>query len=141
MRRVSREYVFKLVFEYTFYDGVNDDTLELFLTDADLTDEDREYIRECYYGVISGMDRLKAKLGSRLERFTVDRLYRPDMVVLLIALYEMERGDTPAKVVVNEAVDLAKKYGTEKSGGFVNGVLAKFVRRDPAPDESAKKDV
>ena len=86
------------------------------------------------------MDRLKAKLGSRLERFTVDRLYRPDMVVLLIALYELERGDTPAKVVVNEAVDLAQKYGTEKSGGFVNGVLAKFVRRDPAPDESAKKD-
>ena len=97
MRRVSREYVFKLVFEYTFYDGVNDDTLELFLTDADLTDEDREYIRECYYGVISGMDRLKAKLGSRLERFTVDRLYRPDMVVLLIALYELERGTPPRK--------------------------------------------
>ena len=97
MRRASREYVFKLVFEFTFYGGVNDDTLELFLTDADLTDEDREYIRECYYGVISGMDRLKAKLGSRLERFTVDRLYRPDMVVLLIALYELERGDTPAK--------------------------------------------
>ena len=102
MRRASREYVFKLVFEFTFYGSVNDDTLDLFLTDADLNDEDKEYIRECYYGVISGMDRLKAKLGSRLERFTVDRLYRPDMVVLLIALYELERGDTPAKIVVNE---------------------------------------
>ena len=138
MRRASREYVFKLVFEYTFYDSVNDETLELFLTDADLTDEDKKYIRECYYGVISGMDRLKAKLGSRLERFTVDRLYRPDMVVLVIALYELERGDTPAKIVVNEAVDLAKKYGTEKSGGFVNGVLAKFVN-DAKKDARSRK--
>ena len=130
MRRASREYVFKLVFEFTFYGSVNDDTLDLFLTDADLNDEDKEYIRERYDGVTANLDRLKAKLGSRLERFTVDRLYRPDMVVLLIALYELERGDTPSKIVVNEAVDLAKKYGTEKSGGFVNGVLAKFVRED-----------
>lgn len=128
MRRASREYVFKLVFEYTFYGMENAATLELFLADADLTDEDRKYIRECYDGVTANAERLKAKLAAKLERFTVDRLYRPDMTVLIIALYELERGETPAKVVVNEAVDLAKKYGTEKSGAFVNGVLAKFVR-------------
>ena len=91
---------------------------------------EEEVLPETIRQLSAVMDRLKAKLGSRLERFTVDRLYRPDMVVLLIALYELERGDTPAKIVVNEAVDLAKKYGTEKSGGFVNGVLAKFVRED-----------
>ena len=122
-----------MVFEFTFYGSANEETLDLFLADADLNDEDKEYIRERYDGVTANLDRLKAKLGSRLERFTVDRLYRPDMVVLVIALYELERGDTPAKIVVNEAVDLAKKYGTEKSGGFVNGVLAKFVN-------DAKKD-
>ena len=102
MRRASREYVFKLVFEFTFYGSANEETLDLFLADADLNDEDKEYIRERYDGVTANLDRLKAKLGSRLERFTVDRLYRPDMVVLLIALYELERGDTPAKIVVNE---------------------------------------
>lgn len=128
MRRTSREYVFKLVFEYTFYGAENESTLEFFLADADLTDEDKAYIRECYDGVTANVERLKAKLASKLERFSVDRLYRPDMTVLLIALYELERADTPAKVIVNEAVDLAKKYGTEKSGSFVNGVLAKFVR-------------
>ena len=127
MRRTSREYVLKLVFEYTFYGAENESTLEFFLADADLTDEDKAYIRECYDGVTANAERLKAKLASKLERFSVDRLYRPDMTVLLIALYELERADTPAKVIVNEAVDLAKKYGTEKSGSFVNGVLAKFV--------------
>ena len=128
MRRASREYVFKLVFEYTFYGAENDTTLEFMLSDADLTEEDKSYIRERYDGVTANAERLKALLASKLERYTVDRLYRPDMVVLLIALYELEKGDTPVGIVVNEAVDLAKKYGTEKSGGFVNGVLAKFVR-------------
>lgn len=75
-------------------------------------------------------DALKAELAGKLERYTVDRLYRPDLCVLLIALYELKKGETPAKVVVNEAVSLAKKYGTEKSGAFVNGVLAKFVREN-----------
>lgn len=73
------------------------------------------------------LDALKAQIASKLERYTVDRLYRPDLVVLLIAVYELSQKITPAKVVINEAVTLAKKYGTEKSGGFVNGVLAKFV--------------
>ena len=67
------------------------------------------------------------QIASRLERYTVDRLYRPDLVVLMMAVYELNDKSVPAKVVVNEAVTLAKKYGTEKSGGFVNGVLAKFV--------------
>ena len=62
MRRASREYVFKLVFEFTFYGSVNDDTLDLFLTDADLNDEDKEYIRERYDGVTANLDSLKAKV-------------------------------------------------------------------------------
>lgn len=127
MRRISREYVFKLVFEFTFYGERNDDTLDLFLTDCELTDEDKDYIRNFYRGITSQADALKEQIASRLERYTVDRLYRPDLVVLMMAVYELNDESVPAKVVVNEAVTLAKKYGTEKSGGFVNGVLAKFV--------------
>lgn len=127
MRRISREYVFKLVFEYTFYGETHYETMDLFLSDADLTDEDKDYVKACYFGVTENLDALKAQIASKLERYTVDRLYRPDLVVLLIAVYELSQKITPAKVVINEAVTLAKKYGTEKSGGFVNGVLAKFV--------------
>lgn len=130
MRRASREYVFKLVFEFGFYGERHNDTLELMLADSDLTDEDRAYIRSTYAGVTSQADSLKARIAEKLERYTVDRVYRPDLTVLMIALYEMDNG-TPAKIAINEAVDLAKKYGTEKSGAFVNGVLAKFV---PAAD-------
>lgn len=129
MRRISREYVFKLVFEYTFSRTVNDETLDLMLSDCELNDEDRDYVRACYLGVTENFDGLKARIGEKLQRYTVDRLYRPDLVVLVIALYELDRNFAPAKVVVNEAVTLAKKYGTDKSGGFVNGVLAKFLQQ------------
>ena len=46
----------------------------------------------------------------------------------MLASYELEHGDAPSKVVINEAVDLAKRYGTEQSGTFVNGVLAKMIK-------------
>lgn len=51
MRRVARENVFKLVFEYTFYGSVNESTLELMLVDSDLTEDDRQYINSTYLGV------------------------------------------------------------------------------------------
>lgn len=127
MRRISREYVFKLVFEYTFNRAVNDETLDLMLADCELNDEDRDYVKTCYCGIAENLDAIKARIGEKLQRYTVDRLYRPDLVVLAIAVYELDNNLAPAKVVVNEAVTLAKKYGTEKSGAFVNGVLAKFV--------------
>ena len=127
MRRVSREDVFKLVFEFTFLRERNESTLALLLADAELDDADREYIRSTYDGVTGDFDRLTEKIASKLERYRVARLYRPDYAVLLLGVYELERGDLPASVVINEAVTLAKKYGTDKSGGFVNGVLAKFV--------------
>ncbi len=128
MRKASRENVFKLVFEYTFRGVRNDETLTLLLTDANLEDKDKDFITNTYNCVLSSYEDLKAEIASRLENYTIDRIYRPDLVIMIVALYELKTGNTPAKVVINEAVSLAKKYGTEKSGSFVNGVLAKFVK-------------
>lgn len=64
MRRASREYVFKLVFEFGFYGERHNDTLELMLADSDLTDEDRAYIRSTYAGVTSQADSLKARIAE-----------------------------------------------------------------------------
>ena len=64
--------------------------------------------------------------SSRLKKisgYSIDRIYRSDFIVLMVACYELKYTDTPFAVVINEAVELAKKYGEEKSGKFVNGVL------------------
>ena len=59
MRRIARENVFKLVFEYTFYGSVNESTLELMLLDSDLTEDDRQYINSTYLGVVTNDEKLK----------------------------------------------------------------------------------
>ncbi len=128
MRRIARENVFKLVFEYTFYGVVNDATLELMLVDSDLTEDDKNYINSTYLGVVTNEEELKKVIADHLEGYRIERVYRPDYAVLLLATYELKEHTAPNAVVINEAVELSKKYGTDKSGSFVNGVLAKIVK-------------
>ena len=128
MRRIARENVFKLVFEYTFYGVVNDATLELMLVDSDLTEDDKNYINSTYFGVVTNEEELKKVIADHLEGYRIERVYRPDYAVLLLATYELKEQTAPNAVVINEAVELSKKYGTDKSGSFVNGVLAKIVK-------------
>lgn len=128
MRKIARETVFKLLFEHSFLNERNDDGIELLMLADDFTEDDKDYIKRTYDGVILSADSLKEKISAHLENYRIERLYRPDLIVLMLATYELERGDAPDKVVINEAVDLAKRYGTEKSGKFVNGVLAKMIK-------------
>ncbi len=128
MRRVARENIFKLIFEFTFYNAVNEETLGLLLVDSDLTADDRDYINSTYLGVITKEEELKGIIESHLDKYRLDRIYRPDYAVLLLATYELIEHTAPNAVVINEAVELSKKYGTDKSGSFVNGVLAKIVK-------------
>ncbi|MBR2955689.1 MAG: transcription antitermination factor NusB [Clostridia bacterium] len=128
MRKIARETVFKLLFEHSFLNERNTEGVELLMLAEDFDDDDKAYIKATYDGVISSVDSLKDKVASHLENYRIERLYRPDLIVLMLATYELEAGTAPHKVVINEAVDLAKRYGTEKSGKFVNGVLAKMIK-------------
>lgn len=129
-RRVARETVFKIVFEYTYYLTKNDGTLELMLMDSSLDDDDKQFIDSVYTGVINHYDEIKNIIEANANGFTVDRIYRPDFAVLAVAVYELKFTDTPTAVVINEAVELAKRYGEEKSGKFVNGVLKGVVTKE-----------
>ncbi len=128
MRRVARESVFKLVFEFTFYGAPNDETLELLLVDSDLTEDDKNYINATYAGVMTKEEELKKIIEENLEGYRLERVYRPDYAVLLLATYELTAKTAPTAVIINEAIELSKKYGTDKSGKFVNGVLAKISK-------------
>lgn len=128
MRRASREIVFKLLFEYSFQNEKNDQTKDLMLMDSDMTEEDKEYIEKTYYGVVDNIETIKKTLADNITGYTLDRIYRSDLVILEMAAYEISEASVPQAVVINEAVDLAKKYGTDKSGGFVNAVLAKLAK-------------
>ncbi len=127
-RRIARETVFKLVFEYSFYDVKNENTLELLLLNFDLDEDDKKYVNSTYVGIANHKQELESEIESHLSGYALSRVYRPDLIAMMIAVYEMKFTKIPPLVSINEAVNLSKMYGTEKSGKFVNGVLAKVMK-------------
>ncbi|MDD7457411.1 MAG: transcription antitermination factor NusB [Clostridia bacterium] len=124
-RRIARENIYKLVFEYLFYDSFNQTSLELMLLDSNLTEDDKKYVINVYEGVAAKKDELLALIEKHAKGFRIDRIFRPDLSALLIATYELKYlDDVPPAVAISEAVELVKKYSTDKSYSFVNGVLA-----------------
>jgi len=99
---------------------------------TDMTDADElmQYVRKLLEDLVPKIPDIDGMLTEFLEGYQVDRLSRVDREVLRLAVYEMlYREDIPPKVAVNEAIELAKHFGTEESGRFVNGVLGKMLKR------------
>lgn len=126
-RSYARECVFKLVFEYVFNKEKNDDSLDEFISDSKNHDE-VGYISEVYNGVIANYDELIKSISEHSKTFKIDRIYKVDLAILLVAVYEMKYIDSiPKNVSINEALNLSKVYSTEKSYNFINGILSNFV--------------
>ncbi len=87
--------------------------------------ETRLFVRELVMGTLEHAVQSDSILTPLLQGWTLDRLPTIDRIVLRMGVYELQHLPTPRPVVINEAVELAKKYSTEESGRFVNGVLAK----------------
>jgi N utilization substance protein B len=85
----------------------------------------RSFVRELVLGTLENVAESDAIIAPLLEGWTLDRLPTIDRIVLRMGVFEMRYLATPQPVVINEAVELAKKFSTEDSGRFVNGVLAK----------------
>jgi N utilization substance protein B len=104
----------------------NDNESELAVADEKLSPD---YIVELVEGTFNNKKEIDIMLEEYLKGWQMDRLSRIDREVLRLAVYEMVyRDDVPPKVVVNEAIELSKHFGTEESGKFVNGVLGKMIR-------------
>lgn len=127
-RRMAREGVFKLLFEFSFTHSVNDRTLAMF-SEA-LPQEERPYLVNTVTEVVAHYDEMVALLMQHIVGYSSpDRLNRCDLAVMVYAAYELTyRPDIPVAVVIKEALELAKQFGGEKSSRFVNGVLGAVAR-------------
>ncbi len=104
---------------------------------SDLSEADREYIEGSYHEFLIGVDALDEIISSALTSWNIKRLSRVDISILRLALLEiLKRDEIPKKVSINEAVELAKKYSTDQSPKFINGVLAGCLKHL----EEAKKN-
>jgi N utilization substance protein B len=96
--------------------------------DVAVSDGDREKIRARVTAVVEAIPRLDARIREVAIGWTVGRIGKAELAILRLALYEMLFDpDIPEKVAVNEAVEIAKKYGGKDASAFINGVLSQFI--------------
>ncbi len=129
-RREIREQVFKMLFRVEFYNQEEmSEQIALCEDDAcSWKEKDKTYIFEKVEKISEKIEEIDAKINEVSEGWKTGRMGKVDLTLIRLAVYEMlYEEDVPAKVAINEAVELAKQYGTDNSPSFVNGVLAKLV--------------
>ena len=129
-RRELRENVFKMLFRVEFHEEAElTEQLELLSNELEnVTEEDSAYINQKCNDIIAKISEIDAAINESTTGWKTTRMGKVDLSIIRLAVYEMKyEEDIPSKVSINEAVELAKSYGTDDSASFVNGVLAKFV--------------
>ena len=132
-RHEQREQLFKLLFRVEF-NTPNEmpEQVKLFFQDDEVeyTEKVMEAIECRFASIQEKLPQIDAMLNEKAEGWNVERMGKVELTVLRIAVYEMlYDDDVPETVAINEAIEISKKYGQAASGGFVNAVLAKFVKK------------
>lgn len=128
-RRRGREEAFKLLFEVDQGPTAWSEVLRLADEQHDLPPQAWAFARELADGTWSKRTELDPLLAALAHGWTLQRMAAADRAILRLAAYELlHRPDTPVGVAINEAVELAKKYGTDDSPRFINGILGTFAR-------------
>ncbi len=145
-RSKLREHCFKMLFCADFYpaeekewqliqyfqepneDDLNEEGKEEIIHDVEMSEENYVYLKEKAEAVMAKIPELDIKINEVAEGWKTKRMGKAELTILRLALYEiLFDQDVPEKVAINEAVELAKKYGGNEAPAFINGVLAKLV--------------
>ena len=129
-RRELREQVFKMLFGVEFHDASEmPEQMAVYEEAEEAWDvADGEYITKKCNDIVAHLDEIDAAINEVAEGWKTSRMGKVDLTLIRLAVYEMKyEDDMPVGVAINEAVELAKKYGTDDSPSFVNGVLGKLA--------------
>lgn len=127
-RRRAREFALKALYQMDVAKQTSAPAIEDVLLDSNITLDLREFVNSLVIGVETHRDELDKSIEQYAEGYTVSRLATVDRNLLRLALFEITHVEgVPPAVAINEAVDLAKKFSTEESGAFINGILGKIV--------------
>ena len=130
MRRRAREVAFRIAYQADVAGDAYGDAWALRREDEALTDDQRELIADIVRALETRVTEVDEALQSAAEHWSLARLAATDRAVLRIAIAELlARPGSPARVVLDEAIEIARRYGSEASGSFVNGVLDRAARR------------
>lgn len=133
-RSIQREQIFKILFRAEFNDVTEmpgQEELYFASGDMEFTEKDKRYITEKVNSILERLPEIDGMLSGKMRGWTLERLGRVELAVMRLGVYEILWDDeVPEGVAIAEAVELAKKFGAENSGPFVNGVLASFAKKD-----------
>lgn len=130
-RTEIRELAFQLIYSLEIQNKEDlQEKIDLYLEDNEIDDNSaREYIIDAVNGINENEAEIVEIIKSILaEKWTIERISKINLSILKLAIYEMKYKEIPFKAEINEAIELAKKYGDESSGKFINGALAKAVK-------------
>jgi len=139
-RRVAFELLYSLCIQKL---DVNEygEQLEIFFENNQIEEEKtKDYIQDIVYGVEKNKkDILELINGELSEKWQLSRIFKVNLVILELAVYEILYKKLPYKVVVNEAVEIAKAYGDENASSFVNGILASIIKKNNIEEGATKE--
>lgn len=127
-RREARELIMKMLYERSFHDesevaGILEQNVE------SIQGKVKSFVKEEFLGIINHQEEIDAMISQSASNWSLDRIAKIDLMLLRMAVYEMKWGeDVPPKVAINEAIEIAKLYSTDKSPKFINGVLGKVSK-------------
>lgn len=129
-RKQAREGAMKLLFQMENTNDYSDEAMELYFNNfEEFGKSEKEYVADAVKTIFENLDIIDKNIGDNLQGWSVNRLAKVDLAALRVAIYEiMYRDDIPIEVSINEAIEIVKKYSSEDSFKFINGVLGGFVR-------------
>ena len=134
-RTEAREQAFRLLYSLQLMDENNiEEQLEIFIQENEIKDKDGiDYIKDVIVGTNKYNEEIEKSISENIKSdWDINRISKIDLSILRLAIYEIIYSKLPYKVVINEVVELAKKYGDDNSKSFVNGVLASIVKKNEA---------
>lgn len=131
-RSETRELAFKILYQIEIQKEITKEDIELFFENNNVNSKQaQEYIQDIVYGIGDNSKAIISMISNNLkEDWEIERISKVNLALLKLAIYEIKYKELPFKVVINEVVELAKKYGEESSHSFVNGILASVVKEN-----------
>lgn len=129
-RSEARELGFKFLYQIEVQKELNEEQIELFFENYEITDNNAmEYIKDLVNGIQDKKQEISNIISDNLKSdWKIERISKINLSLLKLAIYEIKYKQLPYKVVINEVVELAKKYGEDTSHSFINGILASVVK-------------
>lgn len=126
-RKVARAHAMKLIYEWEMGGDGGEET-RLNLLEIRPGEHEEDYMNRMFEGVVATANEIDDRIKAFAHGWSLERITRVDLAILRLGVYELMLGEVARGIIINEAVELANQFSTEKAGAFVNGVLGNIAR-------------